>query len=104
MAASRGIRSPEDTARLPHQQRLRYRRRHHRRPDPRRHRGLRRLSRPPQLPGIDAQYLKGKLADKDWNKLFTDISPEDLSGKGKAFPIAPYFNDILESYEKKVAN
>ncbi len=23
---------------------------------------------------------------------------------GKPFPIAPYFNDILESYEKKVAN
>ena len=27
-----------------------------------------------------------------------------LASKGKPFPIAPYFNDILEAYEKKVAN
>ncbi|PSC03914.1 ABC transporter substrate-binding protein [Alsobacter soli] len=55
-------------------------------------------------PGIDAQNLEGKLDKADWNKLFTDITPADLSSKGKPFPIAPYFNDILESYEKKVAN
>ncbi len=55
-------------------------------------------------PGIDAKYLEGKLDKAAWNKLFTDIKPEDLSAKGKPFPIAPYFNDILESYEKKVAN
>ncbi len=55
-------------------------------------------------PGIDAKYLEGKLNKADWNKLFADISPDDLNAKGKPFPIAPYFNDILESYEKKVAN
>jgi len=55
-------------------------------------------------PGIDAKHLEGKLNKADWNKLFADISPDDLSSKGKPFPIAPYFNDILESYEKKVAN
>jgi ABC-type uncharacterized transport system YnjBCD substrate-binding protein len=55
-------------------------------------------------PGIDAKYLEGKLDKAAWNKLFADIKPEDLSSKGKPFPIAPYFNDILESYEKKVAN
>ncbi len=55
-------------------------------------------------PGIDAKNLQGKLAEQDWKKLFTDISPEDLAKNGKPFPIAPYFNDILESYEKKVAN
>jgi ABC-type uncharacterized transport system YnjBCD substrate-binding protein len=55
-------------------------------------------------PGIDAKYLEGKLKPADWNKLFADITPDDLSSKGKPFPIAPYFNDILESYEKKVAN
>lgn len=55
-------------------------------------------------PGIDAQYLQGKLAPADWQKLFADITPADLSQKGKPFPIAPYFNDILEGYEKKVAN
>jgi ABC-type uncharacterized transport system YnjBCD substrate-binding protein len=55
-------------------------------------------------PGIDAKNLQGKLSAADWNKLFTDISPDDLAKNGKPFPIAPFFNDILESYEKKVAN
>jgi ABC-type uncharacterized transport system YnjBCD substrate-binding protein len=55
-------------------------------------------------PGIDAKYLEGKLDQAAWKKLFADISPDELSTKGQPFPIAPYFNDILESYEKKVAN
>jgi ABC-type uncharacterized transport system YnjBCD substrate-binding protein len=55
-------------------------------------------------PGIDAKNLEGKLDQAAWKKLFADISPEELSAKGKSFPIAPYFNDILEAYEKKVAN
>src|SRR5215813_14250980 len=53
-------------------------------------------------PGIDPQFVQPKLDQAAWNKLFTDISPADLSTKGKPFPIAPYFNDILESYERKV--
>ena len=55
-------------------------------------------------PGIDAKALEGKLDQATWSKLFTDITPDDLASKGKSFPIAPYFNDILESYERKVAN
>jgi ABC-type uncharacterized transport system YnjBCD substrate-binding protein len=55
-------------------------------------------------PGIDAKHLEGKLDQAVWKKLFADISPDDLQSKGQPFPIAPYFNDILESYEKKVAN
>ena len=55
-------------------------------------------------PGIDAKHLEGKLDQAAWKKLFTDISPEDLSTKGKPFPIGPYFNDILEAYERRVAN
>jgi len=55
-------------------------------------------------PGIDAKNLEGKLDQAAWQKLFADITPDDLSSKGKPFPIAPYFNDILESYERKVAN
>jgi putative spermidine/putrescine transport system substrate-binding protein len=55
-------------------------------------------------PGIDAKNLEGKLDQAAWQKLFADITPEDLSSKGKPFPIAPYFNDILEAYERKVAN
>ncbi|QRM31948.1 extracellular solute-binding protein [Microvirga sp. VF16] len=55
-------------------------------------------------PGIDAKNLEGKLDQSAWNALFADIPPEALSTNGKPFPIAPYFNDILESYERKVAN
>jgi len=55
-------------------------------------------------PGIDAKHLQGKLDDATWKKLFTDLTPEDLAKNARPFPIAPYFNDILESYEKKVAN
>jgi ABC-type uncharacterized transport system YnjBCD substrate-binding protein len=55
-------------------------------------------------PGIDAKNLEGKLDKEAWAKLFSDISPDDLSAKGKPFPIGQYFNEILESYEKKVAN
>src|SRR5713226_2134976 len=55
-------------------------------------------------PGIDAKYLEGKLDKAAWNKLFTDISPDELAAKAQPFPITPYFNDVLESYEKRVAN
>ena len=46
--------------------------------------------------------VKAQLDDATWQKLFVDVTPEDLAAKGKPFPIAPYFNDILESYERKV--
>jgi ABC-type uncharacterized transport system YnjBCD substrate-binding protein len=55
-------------------------------------------------PGIDAKHLEGKLDPAAWKKLFTDISPEELAKKGQPFPLGQYFNEILESYEKKVAN
>jgi ABC-type uncharacterized transport system YnjBCD substrate-binding protein len=54
-------------------------------------------------PGIDASHLEGKLEKATWDKLFADVSPKELSEKGKTFPIAPYFDDILEEYEKNVA-
>jgi len=53
-------------------------------------------------PGIDAAAVKSQLDEATWQKLFVDVTPEDLATKGKPFPIAPYFNDILESYERKV--
>jgi ABC-type uncharacterized transport system YnjBCD substrate-binding protein len=53
-------------------------------------------------PGIDAEAVKAQLDETTWQKLFVDVTPEDLATKGKPFPIAPYFNDILESYERKV--
>ena len=55
-------------------------------------------------PGIDAKHLKGQLDEASWNKLFVDVTPEDLATKAKPLPIAPYFNDILEAYERQVLN
>jgi putative spermidine/putrescine transport system substrate-binding protein len=55
-------------------------------------------------PGIDAEYVKPKLDEATWQKLFADVSPEDLEEKGRPFPLTPYFNDILEAYERTVAN
>ena len=55
-------------------------------------------------PGIDAKNIQDAIDQATWNKLFADVTPEDLAAKGKAFPIGPYFDDILESYEKQVEN
>jgi putative spermidine/putrescine transport system substrate-binding protein len=55
-------------------------------------------------PGIDAQHVQAKLDKAVWEKLFTDISPDDLAKYGKAFPIAPYNKAILEAYERQVGN
>ncbi len=37
-------------------------------------------------PGIDAKNLEGKLDKAAWDKLFTDITPDDLAKNGKALP------------------
>lgn len=55
-------------------------------------------------PGIDAQHVKAELDEASWNKLFKDITPEDLANYGKPFPIAPYNNAILEAYEREATN
>ncbi|EJN02449.1 extracellular solute-binding protein [Phyllobacterium sp. YR531] len=55
-------------------------------------------------PGIDAKFVQPELDKASWDKLFVDISPDDLSTKAKPFPIAPYNSAILEAYEKNVAN
>ena len=55
-------------------------------------------------PGIDAQHVESALDPAVWKKLFADVTPDDLANKGKPFPIAPYFVDIKEAYEQKVAN
>ena len=51
-------------------------------------------------PGIDPKHVQAKLAPADWNKLFTDISPNDLSRYGRPFPLSDYFTDIVEGYER----
>jgi ABC-type uncharacterized transport system YnjBCD substrate-binding protein len=55
-------------------------------------------------PGIDAKYVQEKLDPETWNRLFTDVTPDELAAKGKPFPIGPYFDEILESYEQNVTN
>jgi ABC-type uncharacterized transport system YnjBCD substrate-binding protein len=55
-------------------------------------------------PGIDAEHVKPRLDEATWEKLFTDVKPDELASKGKPFPLTPYFNDILETYERTVAN
>lgn len=55
-------------------------------------------------PGIDAEYVKSNLDPATWEKLFAEITPNDLAKYGKSFPIGPYFDDIKEGYERKVSN
>jgi putative spermidine/putrescine transport system substrate-binding protein len=53
-------------------------------------------------PGIDPQYVQSRMEPAAWNKLFTDISPADLSKNGRPFPLSEYFTDIVEGYERVV--
>ena len=55
-------------------------------------------------PGIDANVVKPALDPKDWNQLFTDVTPADLASYGKPFPLAPFFKDLREQYETQVQN
>jgi ABC-type uncharacterized transport system YnjBCD substrate-binding protein len=55
-------------------------------------------------PGIDARYVQAKLDPKIWNKLFVDITPQDLKANAKPFPVSPYFTTILNEYERVVTN
>ncbi|HEX6980136.1 MAG TPA: extracellular solute-binding protein [Alphaproteobacteria bacterium] len=55
-------------------------------------------------PGIDAQHVQAHLDRAVWEKLFNDISPQDLAAKGKPMPIGEYFKEIQEAYERQVAN
>jgi ABC-type uncharacterized transport system YnjBCD substrate-binding protein len=54
-------------------------------------------------PGIDAKYVQAELDKATWQKLFTDITPQDLSTKAKPFPLSPYFTDVLNAYERDVS-
>jgi ABC-type uncharacterized transport system YnjBCD substrate-binding protein len=53
-------------------------------------------------PGIDPQFVQAKMEPAAYNKLFTDISPQDLSKYGRPFPLSEYFTDIVEGYERVV--
>jgi putative spermidine/putrescine transport system substrate-binding protein len=53
-------------------------------------------------PGIDPQFVQAKMEPAAYNKLFTDISPQDLAKYGRPFPLSEYFTDIVEGYERVV--
>ncbi|MDX6751591.1 ABC transporter substrate-binding protein [Geminicoccaceae bacterium 1502E] len=55
-------------------------------------------------PGIDAQHVRPKLDEATWQKLFAQVSPEELAERGRPFPLTQYFSDILEAYERTVTN
>ncbi len=38
-------------------------------------------------PGIDPQYVQAKLTPAEWNKLFADITPQQLAKNGRPFPL-----------------
>jgi ABC-type uncharacterized transport system YnjBCD substrate-binding protein len=55
-------------------------------------------------PGIDAEHIQAAIDEATWQKLYADVTPEELASKGQPFPIGPYFDDILEAYEQNVEN
>ena len=52
-------------------------------------------------PGIDPQHVQSKLSQADWNKLFTDVTPADLTKYGRPFPLSDYFTDIVEGWVRE---
>jgi putative spermidine/putrescine transport system substrate-binding protein len=51
-------------------------------------------------PGIDGSFLKGAIPQETYDKIYRDVTPQDLSKKGLSFPLADYYSAVLESYEK----
>ncbi|HLO04119.1 MAG TPA: extracellular solute-binding protein [Symbiobacteriaceae bacterium] len=50
-------------------------------------------------PGVDAAKVMPLVSQEAKDKLFKDISPEDLAKRGQAFPLAPFLKDVLTAYE-----
>src|SRR5690554_1543998 len=50
-------------------------------------------------PGIDASYLRDYLPDAIWNKVFRDVTPDDLAEYALVFPIKNYYNAMMEAHE-----
>jgi len=51
-------------------------------------------------PGIDGSFIKDSVPAEVFNKIYRDVTPQDLQKKGLSFPLAQYFDAMLESYEK----
>lgn len=50
-------------------------------------------------PGIDASYVRDYLPDEIWNKVFRDVTPDDLAEYALVFPIKNYYNAMMEAHE-----
>ncbi|MFQ5854165.1 MAG: extracellular solute-binding protein [Anaerolineae bacterium] len=51
-------------------------------------------------PGIDGKFVKDVAPPEAFDRLYADVSPEDLAKYGRAFPLAAYFEQMLEAYER----
>ncbi len=51
-------------------------------------------------PGIDGSAIEGSIPKETYDRIYSDVTPKDLQSKGLHFPLAEYFNAMLESYEK----
>lgn len=51
-------------------------------------------------PGIDGSFIKSSIPQATFDKIYGDVTPVDLQKKGLAYPLADYYNAMLESYEK----
>jgi ABC-type uncharacterized transport system YnjBCD substrate-binding protein len=51
-------------------------------------------------PGIDPNAVLTKVSEEAKQKLYKDITLEDLSKRGQSFPIREYFKHLQTSYEK----
>lgn len=53
-------------------------------------------------PGIDPRYVEPYTSPEAYRRLFADVTPDDLSRYGLTFPLAPYFQAMMEAYERWV--
>jgi len=51
-------------------------------------------------PGTDGSFIKDSVPAEVFNKIYRDVTSQDLQKKGLSFPLAQYFDAMLESYEK----
>jgi ABC-type uncharacterized transport system YnjBCD substrate-binding protein len=53
-------------------------------------------------PGIDGKFLEEEAPPEAFERLYQDITPENLSKNGLSFPQADYFTAMLEAYERVI--
>jgi len=51
-------------------------------------------------PGIDGSYIKDFVSKETFDVIYKDVTPEMLAKYGLAFPLADYFEQMLEAYER----